>query len=85
MPYLNALATFRDSVRKEARSLKATAILNECDRIRDDVLPNLGVRLEDKVKFTTRPAKVLAMISINSSEKFLIGQISVYKFLFPGK
>jgi len=48
MPYLDVLAAFRDNVRKEARGLKATAILKECDRIRDDVLPNLGVRLEDK-------------------------------------
>jgi len=48
MPYLEVLATFRDSVRKEARALKATPILKECDKIRDDVLPNLGVRLEDK-------------------------------------
>ena len=48
MPYLEALSTFRDSVRQEARSLKAGVILKECDVIRDDVLPNLGVRLEDK-------------------------------------
>jgi len=50
MPYLSAMATFRDAVRKEARSLKATNILSECDKLRDDVLPELGVRLEDKVK-----------------------------------
>ena len=28
--------------------LQATEILTECDRLRDEVLPNLGVRLEDK-------------------------------------
>ena len=38
----------RDNVRKSAREIKATEILKECDRLRDDVLPNLGVRLEDK-------------------------------------
>ncbi|XP_040569551.1 cysteine--tRNA ligase, cytoplasmic [Lepeophtheirus salmonis] len=48
MPYLNSLAEFRDNVRKKARELKATDILKECDRLRDDVLPDLGVRLEDK-------------------------------------
>merc|ERR1719419_1567639 len=48
MPYLEVLAAFRDSVRKEARGLKAVDILKECDKIRDDVLPELGVRLEDK-------------------------------------
>ena len=48
MPYLNSLATFRDNVRRSARELKAVEILKECDELRDDVLPNLGVRLEDK-------------------------------------
>jgi len=48
MPYLNSLAEFRDNVRKSAREIKAGDILAECDRLRDDVLPNLGVRLEDK-------------------------------------
>ena len=50
MPFLNAMSEFRDNVRKQARELKATEILKECDRLRDDVLPELGVRLEDKVK-----------------------------------
>lgn len=50
MPYLNAMADFRDNVRKAARELKAVEILQECDRLRDDVLPDLGVRLEDKVR-----------------------------------
>merc|ERR1712004_967734 len=48
MPYLNSMATFRDNVRKSARELKATDILKECDELRDNVLPELGVRLEDK-------------------------------------
>merc|ERR1719309_1632778 len=48
MPYLNSMADFRDNVRKSAREIKATDILKECDHLRDNVLPNLGVRLEDK-------------------------------------
>lgn len=48
MPYLSALANFRDNVRKGAIEVKATNILKECDLLRDDVLPELGVRLEDK-------------------------------------
>ena len=48
MPFLSALSDFRDAVRKDARELKATPILVHCDRVRDDVLPELGVRLEDK-------------------------------------
>lgn len=47
-------------MRLQARSLKATDILKECDKLRDDVLPNVGVRLEDReneasaVKFVGR-------------------------------
>ncbi|KAL8589222.1 hypothetical protein ACOMHN_017024 [Nucella lapillus] len=47
MPYLSAFAGFRDQVRQSARELKAKAILQQCDSIRDEVLPQLGVRLED--------------------------------------
>lgn len=48
MPYLTALSQFRDAVRENARDLKATEILKLCDQLRDEVLPNLGVRLEDR-------------------------------------
>lgn len=48
MPYLSALAEFRDSIREVARNQKSTDILKICDAFRDDVLPNLGVRLEDR-------------------------------------
>ncbi|XP_055594555.1 cysteine--tRNA ligase, cytoplasmic [Uranotaenia lowii] len=48
MPYLSVLSDFRTSVREQARALKATEILQLCDQIRDDILPNLGVRLEDR-------------------------------------
>lgn len=48
MPYLTALSQFRDAVRENARDLKATDILKLCDQLRDEVLPNLGVRLEDR-------------------------------------
>ena len=45
MPYLTALADFRDSVRKEAIPIKASNILKTCDSLRDDVLPEFGVHL----------------------------------------
>jgi len=48
LPYLNSLADFRSNVRGMARLVKAGDILGECDRLRDVVLPELGVRLEDK-------------------------------------
>ena len=50
IPILDATAGFRDRVRTIAREIKATEILKECDVLRDDVLPELGVRLEDKVR-----------------------------------
>ncbi len=52
MPYLVALADFRDRVRREAVADKSSGssktILAECDRLRDETLPALGARLEDK-------------------------------------
>lgn len=47
-PYLGAMAEFRDQIRDIARQQKAIEILKVCDTFRDDVLPNLGVRLEDR-------------------------------------
>uniref|UniRef100_A0A1I8PRH7 Cysteine--tRNA ligase, cytoplasmic n=1 Tax=Stomoxys calcitrans TaxID=35570 RepID=A0A1I8PRH7_STOCA len=48
LPYVEATAEFRNQVREMAKQLKATDILKLCDELRDEVLPNLGVRLEDK-------------------------------------
>lgn len=48
MPYLTAMSEFRDSVREHARNIKATDILKICDSLRDEILPNMGVRLEDR-------------------------------------
>ena len=53
MPYLTALANFREDIRNMARVAKNIDILKECDRIRDEVLPKLGVRLEDRANQTT--------------------------------
>lgn len=47
MPYLTVLSDFRHNVRKIAREQKVTELLQLCDEIRDDTLPELGVRLED--------------------------------------
>ncbi|XP_061178212.1 cysteine--tRNA ligase, cytoplasmic-like isoform X1 [Saccostrea echinata] len=49
MPFLTAFAQFREDVRTISREQKATEILKLCDNLRDDVLPNLGVRLEDGI------------------------------------
>lgn len=60
MPYLEILSNFREKVRNHAKDLKASNILEECDILRDDILPNIGVRLEDsneeicKIKLVNR-------------------------------
>lgn len=48
MPYLSTLADFRKCVRENALQVGATKILQICDELRDDILPKLSVRLEDK-------------------------------------
>jgi len=52
MPYLESMANFREEVRKIAKVERSGKILTECDKLRDDVLPELGVRLEDKESYT---------------------------------
>ncbi len=46
-PVLDALVNFRSQVRDLARVQDARGVLGACDQFRDDVLPDLGVRLED--------------------------------------
>ncbi|GBM57479.1 Cysteine--tRNA ligase, cytoplasmic [Araneus ventricosus] len=48
MPYLRTLADFRENIRQLAKEVNAISILKKCDELRDDILPNLGVRLEDQ-------------------------------------
>jgi cysteinyl-tRNA synthetase len=47
-PLLNSFCEFRDEVREAARRQDSQAILLSCDKLRDDTLPVLGVRLEDR-------------------------------------
>uniref|UniRef100_A0A6U0T1A9 cysteine--tRNA ligase n=1 Tax=Eucampia antarctica TaxID=49252 RepID=A0A6U0T1A9_9STRA len=47
-PVLDSLMQFRASVRDFARVKDTGGVLSECDKFRDDVLPVLGIRLEDK-------------------------------------
>uniref|UniRef100_A0A8C2KQU4 Cysteine--tRNA ligase, cytoplasmic n=1 Tax=Cyprinus carpio TaxID=7962 RepID=A0A8C2KQU4_CYPCA len=48
IPYLSVLSDFREDVRKIAREEKVTELLRLCDELRDNTLPELGVRLEDR-------------------------------------
>lgn len=47
MPFLDCIADFRTAVRKTATQTKDKATLELCDSLRDDILPFLGVRMED--------------------------------------
>lgn len=42
------LSDFRDKVRSSAREHKLPELLEACDRLRNDVLPELGISLEDR-------------------------------------
>ena len=46
---MNVLSKFRDQV-KDRASEGGSALFRLCDELRDDILPNLGVRLEDRAK-----------------------------------
>jgi cysteinyl-tRNA synthetase len=48
MPYVQAFSEFRDGVRTLAIAVKNKEILTLCDHVRNEVLPDLGVRLEDQ-------------------------------------
>jgi len=47
-PFVSTLCTFREEVRVIAREHKVGSLLNLCDKLRDETLPLLGVKLEDK-------------------------------------
>jgi cysteinyl-tRNA synthetase len=47
-PFLNAITQFREDVRSFTRQKETGKVLEVCDKLRDEVLPLLGVRLEDR-------------------------------------
>ncbi|XP_006134961.2 cysteine--tRNA ligase, cytoplasmic isoform X2 [Pelodiscus sinensis] len=53
MPYLQVLSDFREGVRQIAREKKVTEALQLSDALRDDILPELGVRFEDHEGLST--------------------------------
>lgn len=50
VPLIDAVAVFRDQIRNAAFEKDFEKSLGICDRFRDEVMPNFGVRLEDKGK-----------------------------------
>lgn len=47
-PVLDVLSEFRDRVRACGRTGDGKGVLAACDHVRDELLPTVGVRLEDK-------------------------------------
>jgi cysteinyl-tRNA synthetase len=47
-PYLDAVTNFRQKVRLAAMGKDVSTVLQAADELRDTILPELGVRLEDK-------------------------------------
>lgn len=47
-PVLDVLSKFRDRARVCGREGDAKGVLAACDHVRDELLPPIGVRLEDK-------------------------------------
>jgi len=46
-PFLNTITKFREDVRTSARAKDHGSVLGACDKLRDESLPLLGVRLDD--------------------------------------
>lgn len=72
-PMLDAWAEFRNGVRSRARELRDPALLGLCDAVRDEVMPRLGVRLEDdgvcKWKLTTPEEAMRLVIERRANER----------------
>ncbi|CAG9533398.1 unnamed protein product [Cercopithifilaria johnstoni] len=47
MPYVSALTVFRETISELAQQRNFNDIIKECDRIRDKVLPELGILLNE--------------------------------------
>ena len=47
---MNVMAKFRDDIKDKAGSSDPKELFRVCDELRDDILPYLGIRLEDKGK-----------------------------------
>ncbi|KAJ5070419.1 cysteine--tRNA ligase cytoplasmic [Anaeramoeba ignava] len=47
-PIMNIFCSFRDEIRSKIRSKNFNTLLDVCDKVRDDDLPLVGIRLEDR-------------------------------------
>jgi cysteinyl-tRNA synthetase len=49
-PFAEVISKFRDSVKLAAVEKDHVKVLKACDELRDEILPHLGVKLEDRGK-----------------------------------
>jgi cysteinyl-tRNA synthetase len=47
-PFVDVLAQFRDLIKEAAQDKDLKRVFDACDNLRDNILPNLGVKLEDR-------------------------------------
>lgn len=68
MPFIDVISQLRQEIRKKATELKSGDLFKLCDSIRDDVLPNLGVRMED---YNAEDGQLLARVKLVEREILL--------------
>lgn len=68
MPFIDVISQLRQEIRKKATELKNGDLFKLCDSIRDDVLPNLGVRMED---YNAEDGQLLARVKLVDKEILL--------------
>lgn len=68
MPFIDVISQLRQEIRKKATELKNSDLFKLCDSIRDDVLPNLGVRMED---YNAEDGQLLARVKLVDKEILL--------------
>ncbi|KAH3755910.1 cysteine-tRNA ligase [Pelomyxa schiedti] len=74
-PILDVLAEFRKNVRQRGCALKDESLLNMTDSLRDEVLPKLGVRIEDAAKFPWKietPEEVMRSIRERKAQELSV-------------
>lgn len=47
-PYIDTISQFRDEVRTSAQEKDIKRVFEACDKLRQETLPQLGVKLEDR-------------------------------------
>lgn len=52
-PYIDTITKFRDEIRIAAQEKDLKRVFDSCDKLREDTLPQLGVKLEDRFQLPT--------------------------------